>query len=93
MIGRDEELKILRRRWAHAQGLQRCMVLISSEPGIGKSRLLVAVEESFQGEPVARLPYFCSPHEQESQLYPIIRHLEFAAEFSRKDSRPIILRN
>jgi predicted ATPase len=62
------------------------VVLISGEPGIGKSRLLAALEERLQDEPCTRLRYFCSPYHQESPLYPIIGHLERTAGFTRNDA-------
>ncbi len=86
LIGRNEELDLLQRRWREVVGGESKVVLISGEPGIGKSRLLVALEEQLQDEPCARLRYFCSPNHQESPLYPIIAHLERAAGFARNDT-------
>jgi predicted ATPase len=60
-------------------------VLISAEPGIGKSRLTEAVEERIAQEPHRRLRYFCSPHHQDGAFYPFIGHLEHAAGFARDD--------
>ncbi len=62
------------------------MVLISGEPGIGKSRLTAALSEHIGGEPHTRLRYFCSPHHQDSALYPFISQLERAAGFARDDT-------
>ena len=62
------------------------VVLISGEPGIGKSRLTAALVESIGGEPHTRLRYFSSPHHQESALYPFIVQLERAAGFARDDT-------
>ena len=61
------------------------MVLISGEPGIGKSRLTAALSEQIGTEPHTRLRYFCSPHHQNSALYPVIVQLERAAGFERDD--------
>jgi predicted ATPase len=61
-------------------------VLLSGEPGVGKSRLVAALEERIGEEPHHRLRYFCSPHHQNSALYPIIAQLEGAAGFERQDS-------
>jgi predicted ATPase len=61
-------------------------VLISGEPGIGKSRLTAAFSEHIGTEPHTRLRYFCSPHHQESALYPFIAQLERAAGFARGDT-------
>ena len=86
LIGREEELDFLLRRWRQAAKGDAKVVLISGEPGIGKSRLLAALEERLQGEPYIRLRYFCSPHHQDDPLYPIIEHLKHVAGFTRKDT-------
>jgi predicted ATPase len=62
------------------------VVLISGEPGIGKSRLMAALSEHIEAEPHTRLRYFCSPHHQDSALYPFIAQLERAAGFARDDT-------
>jgi predicted ATPase len=62
------------------------MVLVSGEPGIGKSRLTAALSQAIQGDSHIRLRYFCSPHYQDSALYPFITQLERAAGFVRDDT-------
>jgi len=86
LVGRDEEIEILMRRWAQARSSDGCVVLISGEPGIGKSRIAQTAAERISGEPHVRLRYFCSPHHQDSALYPSIRQLERAAGFRREDT-------
>ncbi len=86
LIGRDEELDLLIRRWRQAKAGEGRVVLISGEPGIGKSRLLAALEEQLVTEPHTSLRYFCSPHHQDSPLYPIAARLEQEAGFDRGDS-------
>ena len=83
LVGRDEELELLLRRWAQAKAGSGRVVLICAEPGIGKSRLAEALAEQIAGEPHIRLSYFCSPHHQDSALYPIIAQMERAAGFAR----------
>ncbi len=61
-------------------------MLISGEPGIGKSRLTAALSAHIESEPHTRLRYFCSPHHQDSALYPLIAQLERAAGFARDDT-------
>ena len=61
-------------------------MLISGEPGIGKSRIAQTIVERLSSEPHARLRYFCSPHHQDSALYPVITQLERAAGFRRNDT-------
>ena len=58
----------------------------SGEPGIGKSRVAQTIVERLGGEPHTRLRYFCSPHHQDSALYPSIAQLERAAGFRREDT-------
>jgi hypothetical protein len=74
-VGRDEEIDLLLRRWARAKRGDGQVVLVSGEPGIGKSRLAVALEERLQTEPHLSLRYFCSPYTQDSALFPFIDQL------------------
>jgi len=92
LVGRDEEIELLLRRWEQAKNGEGRAVLISAEPGIGKSRLTEAVEECIAPQPHRRLRYFCSPHHQDSAFYPIIGHLERAAGFARGDDASTRLR-
>jgi class 3 adenylate cyclase len=86
LVGRDEEVELLVRRWQQAKSGEGRVVLISGEPGIGKSRLTAALSEHIGTEPHTRLRYFCSPHHQDSALYPFIAQLERAAGFARDDT-------
>ncbi len=86
LVGREEELELLLRRWRQAASGEGRVVLLSGEPGIGKSRVTVALQERLQGEPHTRLRYFCSPHHTDSALYPTISQLERAAAFERHDT-------
>jgi class 3 adenylate cyclase len=85
LVGRDEEIELLLRRWARARAANGQVVLISGEPGIGKSRITAALEERLHTEPHLRLRYFCSPYHQDSVLYPFIDQLGRAAGFARDD--------
>ncbi len=86
LVGREEELELLLRRWRRAQNEEGQVVLVSGEPGIGKSRVTEALQERLQVEPHTRVRYFCSPHHSDSALYPTISHLERAAGFDRNDT-------
>jgi class 3 adenylate cyclase/tetratricopeptide (TPR) repeat protein len=86
LVGRNEELALLQRRWQQAKSGEGCVVLVSGEPGIGKSRLAQTLVERLTGEPHTRLRSFCSPHHQDSALYPTITQLERAAGFRREDT-------
>ncbi len=85
LVGRDEELALLQRRWQQAKAGEGRVVVLIGEPGIGKSRLAQAMLEEVANEPHTRLRYFCSPHHQASALHPFIAQLEHAAGFSRED--------
>jgi class 3 adenylate cyclase len=86
LVGRDEEIELLVRRWQQAKTGEGRVVLISGEPGIGKSRLTAALSEQIGSEPHTRLRYFCSPYHQDSALHPFIAQLERAAGFARDDT-------
>src|SRR5215472_10839464 len=86
LIGRDEDLDLLLRRWQQAGAGEGRAVLISGEPGIGKSRLTAALSQSIRRDRHTRLRHFCSPHHQDSALYPFITQLERAADFARDDT-------
>jgi len=86
LVGRDEELDLLLRRWQQARAGEGRVMLISGEPGIDKSRLTEALAERIESEPHTRLRYFCSPHHQDSALYPFITQLERAARFTHSDT-------
>jgi hypothetical protein len=86
LVGRDEELDLLLRRWQQAKLGEGRVVLVSGEPGIGKSRLTAALSQRIETEPHTRLRYFCSPHDQDSALYPFIGQLARAAGFTRDDT-------
>ena len=86
LVGRDEELELLLRRWSKAKNGEGQVVLLSGEPGIGKSRLTAALLERLASEPHTRLRYFCSPQHTDSALYPIISQMERAAGFAHDDT-------
>jgi class 3 adenylate cyclase len=86
LVGREEELELLVRRWSKAKTGEGQVVLLSGEPGIGKSRLTAALLDRLAAEPHTRLRYFCSPQHTDSALYPIISQMERAARFAHDDT-------
>ena len=86
LVGRDEEIDLLLRRWARAKAGDGQVVLVSGEAGIGKSRVVAALVEGLRAEPYIRLRYFCSPYHQDSALFPFVDQLGRAAGFARDDA-------
>ena len=86
LVGREEELDLLLRRWSKAKTGGGQVVLLSGEAGIGKSRLTAALLERLASEPHTRLRYFCSPRHTDSAFYPIIGQMERAAGFAHDDT-------
>jgi class 3 adenylate cyclase/predicted ATPase len=86
IVGREEELELLLRRWQQAKAGEGSVVLISGEPGIGKSHIVQTLVERLGAEPYTRLRQFCSPRHQDTALYPSIAQLERAAGFRRDDT-------
>jgi len=78
-VGRDPELAFLLEAYRTAERGQGRLVLISGEPGIGKSRLVMALVQQVAGEARRVLSFQCSPYHTSSAWHPVIRHLEDAA--------------
>jgi predicted ATPase len=86
LVGREEELELLLRRWSKAKTGKGQVVLLSGEAGIGKSRLTAALLERLATEPHVRLRHFCSPQHTDSAFYPIIGQMERAAGLAHDDT-------
>ena len=86
LVGREEELELLLRRWSKAKTGEGQVVLLSGEPGIGKSRLTAALLQRLADQPHTRLRYFCSPQHTDSAFYPIISQMERAAGLAHDDT-------
>jgi hypothetical protein len=85
LVGRENELGILLERWAWAKDGDGQVVLLSGEPGIGKSRLVRSLRERLGDEPHTPLSHYCSPYRTNSALHPVIVLLERAARVDRED--------
>jgi len=86
LVGRDEELQLLRSRWAQAQDGNGQAVLLGGEAGIGKSRLVEAVKDGVVRDGAIPLEFRCSPYCQNTALFPLIQHLERRLEFARTET-------
>jgi class 3 adenylate cyclase/DNA-binding SARP family transcriptional activator len=85
LVGRQEEIERLLRRWEQARHGEGQVALLSGEPGIGKSRIAESLLRRLDGEPHIRLRYFCSPHHAHSPLHPFIAQIELTAGFEPDD--------
>jgi class 3 adenylate cyclase/predicted ATPase len=86
LVGREEELGLLRRRWEQAKTGAGQVVLLSGEPGIGKSRLMQTFKEHVMAEGATRIEFRCLPYHQNSAFYSIIEHLQRLLQFEPEDS-------
>ena len=89
LVGRDEELALLMDRWQQARAGEGQAVVLTGEAGIGKSRIIQALEEQLTTELHIQLRYQCSPFHTNSALYPIVQHLERVARHHAEDSREV----
>src|SRR5262245_7469363 len=85
LVGREEEIELLLRRWQHATVEEGRVVILTGEPGIGKSHIARALDERLHSEPHFTLRYFCSAHHTNSALFPFIGQIERDAKFERSD--------
>jgi class 3 adenylate cyclase/predicted ATPase len=86
LVGRDEELELLRRKWEQAKLGEGQVVLLSGEPGMGKSRLVQELKNHIAYDSTFGIEFRCSPYHQNSALYPIIEHLQRLLQFEREDA-------
>jgi class 3 adenylate cyclase/predicted ATPase len=86
LVGRDEELGLLRRRWEQAKEGLGQVVLLSGEAGIGKSSLLQVLRAQVRDEGLPCMALRCSPYHTNSALYPVITHAERLLHFDRDDT-------
>jgi tetratricopeptide (TPR) repeat protein len=85
LVGRDQELELLRARWVTAQGGAGQMVLLSGEPGVGKTHLLETLRAEVGRDKVTQIAFRCSSYHTSSALYPMQKHLERVIERTAGD--------
>ena len=86
LVGREEELDLLLRRWSQANDGEGQVVLLSGEPGIGKSRILSALRQRLEVQGVQALRFQCSPYYVNSAFWPVIDNFERALKFVRDET-------
>jgi predicted ATPase len=86
LVGREYEVGLLAERWERAKQGAGQVVLLSGEPGIGKSRLVQEFKEQLAHAGVTRIEFRCSAYHQNSASYPIIEHLQRLLQFQREDT-------
>jgi class 3 adenylate cyclase/predicted ATPase len=85
LIGREEEIGLLLKRWDQAKEGDGQVVLLSGEAGVGKSRILRSFRERLEDELRNRVLYYCSPYHRNSAFYPAIDQLERGLRFEKDD--------
>ena len=86
LVGREEELALLRRRWEQATDGEGQVVLLSGEAGIGKSRLVQELKDQVAQDSAVRIEFRCSPYHQNSAFYPLIEHVQQVLHFAPSDT-------
>jgi DNA-binding response OmpR family regulator/class 3 adenylate cyclase/predicted ATPase len=88
LVDRVEQTDLLWRRWLQAKTGTGQVVMITGEPGIGKSRLLVEFEHHLSSEPHVCRKYFGLPHQTDASMYAVISELQNSCRFERDDLAP-----
>jgi TOMM system kinase/cyclase fusion protein len=91
LVGREDEVALLLRRWAQSRGGRGQVVLLCGEAGIGKSRLVEVMREHVSRDGAPRIAFRCSPYHTHSALYPVVVHVQRLLQFQRDDTPEVKL--
>jgi class 3 adenylate cyclase/predicted ATPase len=91
LVNREEEIALLLMRWQEAKESDGQVVILSGEPGIGKSRIVQELRGRIAGEPHGRVSFQCSPYYTSTALHPFAEQLKFALGLDREDSSALAL--
>ncbi|HUF82362.1 MAG TPA: adenylate/guanylate cyclase domain-containing protein [Burkholderiales bacterium] len=86
MVGRDNELTVLIESWRRVESGEGQLTIITGDAGIGKSRIIRALQDALAADLPARINYQCSPHHSDSALFPVLQHLARVARFEPADT-------
>src|ERR1700751_4471825 len=86
LVNRDEEMTLLLGRWLQARGRKGQVVVLSGEPGIGKSRVVQELRERMDGAQHRRVSFQCSPYYTSTAFHPFIEQLKLALDLDRENS-------
>ncbi len=86
LVGREQEVGLLQERWEQVKDGRGQVVLLTGEPGIGKSRLTQTLTDQVSSEGSLALETRCSPYHQNSAFYPLIDAIQRALLFQRDDT-------
>ena len=88
LVGREEEIGLLLKRWSQARDGEGQVVLLSGEAGLGKSRIAHGLGERLEGETMGRVLYHASAYHRNSALHPVIEQLGRQFGFDAADGPP-----
>ena len=91
LVGRDEEIGLLRRAWQQSKAGHGQVVLVKGEPGIGKSALVETLVAQLREEGAPRITIRCSAYHTNSALYPVIEHLKKVVGWQAEDAPEVNL--
>lgn len=86
MVGRDNELTLLIECWRRVKSGEGQLTVLTGDAGIGKSRIIRALQDALAADLPARISYQCSPYHSDSALFPVTQHLARVARLEPADT-------